>query len=129
MKLSRAQIQYLLIIYEMLEKGPVRLRDVAEILQVSKPSVHGMEEQFVRLGLLEKKRYMPIRMTEAGVKTVREYKGQLALLSGYLEKSLDLPREEAEESALALLGEWTEAYRRHVYGCLYAKQEEKRCGL
>lgn len=129
MKLSRAQIQYLLIIYEMLEKGPVRLRDVAEILQVSKPSVHGMEEQFVRLGLLEKKRYMPIRMTEAGVKTVKEYKGQLALLSGYLEKSLDLPMEEAKESALVLLGEWTEAYRRHVYRYLYAKQGEKRCGL
>ncbi len=115
MKLSRAQIQYLLIIYEMLEKGPVRLRDVAEAMQVSKPSVHGMEEQFVRLGLLAKKRYMPIQMTAEGKRVVKEYQKQLYVLSGHLEKSLYLPAAVARESALALLGEWPEEYRVSVF--------------
>ena len=77
MKLSRTQIEYLLIMDEMMEEGPVRLRDVAQALGVSKPSVHGMEEQFVRLGLIEKQRYAPVHMTEEGLRTAEEYRGKV----------------------------------------------------
>ncbi len=119
MELSRTQIQYLLTIYEMLEKGPVRLQDVAEAMQVSKPSVHGMEEQFVRLGLLEKKRYASIQMTSLGKQAVEEYGKQLYLLSGHLRKSLGLPGLVARQSALALLGEWNQACREEVAKRLY----------
>lgn len=115
MKLSRAQIQYLLMIYDMLERGPARLRDIAEAMQVSKPSVHGMEEQFVRLGLLEKRRYMPIQMTAEGKRVVKEYQKQLYVLSRHLEKSLYLTAEIAKESAFTLLGEWSEEYRKRVF--------------
>lgn len=123
MELSRTQIQYLLTIYEMLEKGPVRLQDVAEALQVSKPSVHGMEEQFVRLGLLEKKRYASIQMTSLGKQAVEEYGKQLYLLSGHLRKSLGLPGSIARQSALALLGEWNQACREEVAKCLYPQDK------
>lgn len=122
MKLSRAQIQYLLMIYDMLERGPVRLRDIAEAMQVSKPSVHGMEEQFVRLGLLDKRRYMPIQMTAEGKRVVKEYQKQLYVLSGHLEKSLYLPIAVAKESAFILLGEWSEEYRNRVF--LYLSQSQ-----
>ena len=91
MKLSRTQIEYLLIMDEMMEEGPVRLRDVAQALGVSKPSVHGMEEQFVRLGLIEKQRYAPVHMTEEGLRTAEEYRLQVQALSRCLEKALGLP--------------------------------------
>lgn len=123
MELSRTQIQYLLTIYEMLEKGPVRLQDVAEAMQVSKPSVHGMEEQFVRLGLLEKKRYASIQMTSLGKQAVEEYGKQLYLLSGHLRKSLGLPVPIARQSALALLGEWNQACREEVAKRLYPQEK------
>ena len=124
-KLSRAQIQYLLMIYEMLEKGPVRLRDVADALQVSKPSVHGMEEQFVRLGLLEKKRYAPVRMTAMGKQIAEEYQISLSLLSEFLAGTLHLLPDAARESAMLLLGEWSEESRERV--CLHLRQRKINC--
>ncbi len=125
MKLSRAQIQYLLMIYEMLEKGPVRLRDIADALQVSKPSVHGMEEQFVRLGLLEKRRYAPVQMTEIGKQLAQEYKVSLSLLSESLANTFQLSSGIARESALALLGEWSEEYRIQVCLCLHRQKTDE----
>lgn len=115
MNLSRAQIQYLLTIYAMLEKGSVRLQDIAQALQVSKPSVHGMEEQFVRLGLLEKKRYASVQMTELGKEVVKEYRELLQLLSDWLENSLSLPFFVAQQSALVLLGEWDGQCRQQIF--------------
>lgn len=123
MKLSRTQIEYLLIMDEMMAEGPVRLRDVAQALGVSKPSVHGMEEQFVRLGLIEKQRYAPVHMTEEGLRIAEEYRLQVQALSRCLEKALGLPESEARDSALALLGEWSEEYRGKVFSYLYARQK------
>lgn len=121
MELSRTQIQYLLTIYEMLEKGPVRLRDIAEAMQVSKPSVHGMEEQFVQMGLLEKKRYSPIQMTVLGGQAAKEYGSLLQLLSEYLEETLGLSPSLSKNSALALLGEWSGENRRQILQRLWQR--------
>ena len=123
MKLSRTQIEYLLIIDEMIEEGPVRLGDVAQALGVSKPSVHGMEEQLVRLGLIEKQRYAPVHMTEEGLRIAEEYRMQAQALSQRLGKALGLPESDARCSALALLGEWSEEHRGKVFSYLYAQQE------
>lgn len=111
MKLSRVQIAYLLTIYEMLEKGPVRLADVAQVMGVSKPSVHGMEEQLIRLGLLEKKRYSSVQMTESGREKARRYGEAVEILTSYFQSTLQLSTEAASQSAFALLGEWTEETR------------------
>ena len=111
MKLSRVQIAYLLTIYEMLERGPVRLADVAQVMGVSKPSVHGMEEQLIRLGLLEKKRYSSVQMTESGREKARCYGEAVEILTSYFQSTLQLSAEIAGQSAFALLGEWTEETR------------------
>lgn len=121
MELSRTQIQYLLTIYEMLEKGPVRLRDIAEAMQVSKPSVHGMEEQFVQMGLLEKKRYSSIQMTVLGQQAAKEYGNLLQLLSGCLEETLGLSPSLSKNSALALLGEWSGEHRQQILQRLWQR--------
>lgn len=121
MELSRTQIQYLLTIYEMLEKGPVRLRDIAEVMQVSKPSVHGMEEQFVQMGLLKKKRYSSIQMTVLGRQAAKEYGNLLQLLSGCLEETLGLSPSLSKNSALALLGEWSGEHRQQILQRLWQR--------
>lgn len=121
MELSRTQIQYLLTIYEMLEKGTVRLRDIAEAMQVSKPSVHGMEEQFVQMGLLEKKRYSSIQMTLLGEQAAKEYGTLLQLLSGCLEETLGISPTLSKNSALALLGEWNGESHQQISQHLWKK--------
>ena len=123
MELSRTQIQYLLTIYEMLEKGPVRLRDIAEAMQVSKPSVHGMEEQFVQMGLLEKKRYSSIQMTFLGEQVAKEYGNLLQLLCGFLEETLGISPALSKNSALALLGEWSRESRQQISQHLWKKSK------
>lgn len=54
MKLTAAQIRYLLAIYRLSKNGDVRSSDVAEHLDVSRPSTHRMIDQLQKMNLVYK---------------------------------------------------------------------------
>ena len=66
-KLTTTNIKYLITINQIYntEKG-VRCTDVANILGVSKPSVHRMVENMKNMGLIDKDRYGEIFFTDIG---------------------------------------------------------------
>jgi len=63
------QEDYLETIYKLKEeKGLVRISDIAEILQLSKPSVTQMMQRLEKEGCIEYKPYYPIELTSQGKK-------------------------------------------------------------
>lgn len=73
-KLTTTNIKYLITINQIYntEKG-VRCTDVANILGVSKPSVHRMVENMKSMGLIDKDRYGEIFFTEIGEELAAKY--------------------------------------------------------
>ncbi len=73
-KLTTTNIKYLITINQIYntEKG-VRCTDVANILGVSKPSVHRMVENMKNMGLIDKDRYGEIFFTEIGEELAAKY--------------------------------------------------------
>ncbi|MBQ7086490.1 MAG: helix-turn-helix domain-containing protein [Clostridia bacterium] len=73
-KLTTTNIKYLITINQIYntEKG-VRCTDVANILRVSKPSVHRMVETMKNMGLIDKDRYGEIFFTEIGEELAAKY--------------------------------------------------------
>ncbi|PIR55478.1 transcriptional regulator [Candidatus Peregrinibacteria bacterium CG10_big_fil_rev_8_21_14_0_10_36_19] len=63
------QEDYLETIYKLKEeKGLVRISDIAEVLQLSKPSVTQMMQRLEKEGCIEYKPYYPIELTTQGKK-------------------------------------------------------------
>ena len=65
-QLSATQIRYLFAIRELENQGVVRQGHIAQKLGVSDPSAHKMLLQLERLGLIAKKRYSSVFVTELG---------------------------------------------------------------
>ena len=116
MDLTSTHFRYLLAIYQLSRSYPaVRSISVAELLQVSRPSVARMLDILAEKDLVIKERYGKVTLTEQGVALARrqeEYVRRLALQICNL--GLELSAQEAEEAALALAavlpprcrGEW-----------------------
>ena len=88
------QEDYLETIYELeKEKGFVRSSDIAERLDLSKPSVTQMMQRLKRDGLVEYEPYTPIQLTKAGEKIgkgVAERHAVLAEFFTYLKIPKDI---------------------------------------
>lgn len=71
--LTASQIRYLLVL-KRLDKGDgVKSVDIANELQLSKPSVHNMMDFFLEQDIIHKEPKRQVYLTERGLKMAKEY--------------------------------------------------------
>ena len=106
--LTPSAIKYLLALLELCQpdKG-ARCMDIAEYLQVTKPSVHSMICNLCQSGLAEKKKYGAVFLTEQGHAEAERYAACYTLLLGRLHDALGLTDEAARSAACAVLAQLT----------------------
>ncbi len=105
MNLTATQIRYLLAIYHLSKNGIVRSSEIADSLNVSRPSVHRMVEQLFVMNLIMKEKYSSIGLTEKGYNMAEQYEEGLYHISGFLSNNLNLSNDTAENGALSILVE------------------------
>jgi DtxR family Mn-dependent transcriptional regulator len=84
------------------EKRAVRVKDVAERLGVSRPSVVAALAKLERQGLVRHERYGAAELTEAGARVATSVDKRHKLLFSFLHETLGLPAGKASEEACAL---------------------------
>lgn len=106
MKLTQSQSRYLIALYKLSdhEKG-VRSKGIAEALNVSRPSVNRMLNNLGNMGLLEKRLYGNVFLTEAGKELAEEHYQEIKRLGNQLEACLAIPSDVAEKCALLIISE------------------------
>jgi len=91
---------YLEAIYWLVEKDRVaRVKDIAEKLGVSMPSVTGALKNLSVKGLVNYDRYQFITLTDEGRQVARELARNHEVLRDFLVRVLHIPAQEAEENA------------------------------
>ena len=104
MLLTAIQIKYIRVLHRLQDVQSVKLADVAEVLHVSKPSVHNMFQKLKRFGLIVQDEKGYSRLTELGKETARQYEEEYTILFSFLTEILHLEKEIAQENAIALMG-------------------------
>jgi len=84
------------------EKRAVRVKDVAERLAVSRPSVVAALAKLERQGLVRHERYGAVELTEAGTRVATSVDERHRLLFSFIHETLGLPAGKASEEACAL---------------------------
>ncbi len=82
-------------------KGECRLRDLAELFQISSASAHRAIARLKRLGLMESEPYGPIRLTRKGRVLANQSQGLHQLVVDFL-LAIGVPRVSAEIDAEGL---------------------------
>lgn len=100
MHLTESSEMYLATIM-ILEKelGHVRVVDVAEELEVTKPSVTKAMNHLMKEGYIHKELYGNITLTPEGIAVATEVVKKRAMIVSYLERSLGLSNDEAVKNA------------------------------
>ncbi|MBM3313543.1 metal-dependent transcriptional regulator [candidate division WOR-3 bacterium] len=84
------------------EQRAVRVKDVAERLGVSRPSVVSALAKLERQGLVRHERYGAVELTADGAKVAASVDGRHKLLFSFLHETLGLPAAKASVEACAL---------------------------
>lgn len=98
-------MKYLFAMDELGKDGGIRSSAIAEILRVSKPSVHRMLEQMTRMDLVRKEKYSCVEITETGRALLQDYHEKWQVVHGFFQEKADLPDEICRPACLALLCE------------------------
>ena len=123
--LTAAAIKYLLALADLDEAGKgVRSVDLAEQLHVTKPSAHAMLRNLSAGGLVEKKKYGAVYLTEYGRALAASYTACFQPLHERLHRTLGLDEASSKRAACAVLAEVPEQLE-HLKAKLYA---EPACG-
>ncbi len=102
-ELSPSMEDYLESMYMIQQNGtPIRIKDIAEILNVKMPSVIGALKILKERGYIEYEKTTPLTLTEKGIQTASSVLKRHNILSDFLEKTLLLPHEEADATACRL---------------------------
>ena len=83
------------------QKGECRLRDLAELFQISNASAHRAIGRLKRIGLMESEPYGPIRLTKKGLVLASHSQGMHQLVVDFL-IAIGVPRASAEIDAEGL---------------------------
>lgn len=87
--LTASNIKYLLVIFELDHNGHgVRCTDIAEILHVTKPSVHRTAAVLKEMQLIHKDKYGAVFLTEIGKALSARYIKCCEVLHGYFKQLL-----------------------------------------
>ena len=82
-----------------LEKGVARVKDVAKMLGVKKPSVVSAVKNLESLGLVSHEHYGYLELTKQGLKKAQEIYNRHRILFNFLHSILGVPEEIAEKDA------------------------------
>ena len=100
MKFQDANEMYLKTILQLqVREGEAHVKDIAQILKVSKPSVTKALDGLKKKGFITQENYGPVFLTEAGRQTSTLVNYKHRILTKYLEEHLSLNSLEAEENA------------------------------
>lgn len=126
MHLTESSEMYLATIM-ILEKelGHVRVVDVAEELEVTKPSVTKAMNHLMKEGYIHKELYGNITLTPEGIAVATEVVKKRAMIGSYLERSLGLSHDEAVKNACRMEHVISEEMLQAIKSFL---QEEKHPG-
>ncbi|SFN26494.1 metal-dependent transcriptional regulator [Proteiniclasticum ruminis] len=126
MHLTESSEMYLATIM-ILEKelGHVRVVDVAEELEVTKPSVTKAMNHLMKEGYIHKELYGNITLTPEGIIVATEVVKKRAMIVSYLERSLGLSHDEAVKNACRMEHVISEEMLQAIKSFL---QEEKHPG-
>lgn len=101
--LSSALEDYLKIIYDrMRDDGVVRVRDIAQSLQVKAPSVTSALKRLDSLGLVDYAQRESVRLTPAGAAQARRISSRHHVLQWFFEEVLTLTPKEAASNACSM---------------------------
>ena len=104
MGMSSAATRYLLTIYRLSGEGaPVRSVDISRALGVSPASVVHMMGVLSGEGLISKRHYGRVQLTEEGVWAANQLYTKCMLLESFLTEELALERQVARRDAVACL--------------------------
>ena len=105
MNLTVNQIRFLLAVLSLTTLGEdVASKNIARILGVTRPSVHGMLEQMIERGFVEKARYGRARLTEEGLAAAQALEARRDKLMLLFIRRDRLPMDEALIAATSLMG-------------------------
>ena len=90
------------ILQVLTEKKGVRASDIAQRMEVSKPSVTGALQTLAKQGLLNYEPYDVISLTDKGEKVAREVLRRHEVLSRFLMDVLAIPEKKAVETACGM---------------------------
>lgn len=106
--MAQAEMRYLLAVYQLCEDGSeVRSVDVADFLDISRPSVAKQMKLLLEKGLIEKERYGGIRLSAEGTRLASEIHLQYTLLREYLMRELGVSAHNAKRDAISCICEWS----------------------
>lgn len=102
-KLSRSAEDYLEAIGNLCrEKGAARVNDIAQLLNVKKPSVTAAVRRLADQGLIIYRQYAPIELTEKGEAYANSVIRAHQVLRRFMHEVAGLSREKANETACML---------------------------
>ncbi|MGL4987005.1 MAG: metal-dependent transcriptional regulator [Treponemataceae bacterium] len=79
-----------------------RVKDIAQLLNISKPSVHTALHALEQKGMIVHEHYGSITLTEQGQQYFKEIRYKHDTISSYLQKILNVSLENAEKDACAM---------------------------
>lgn len=102
-KLTRSSEDYLEAIGNLCrEKGAARVNDIAQLLNVKKPSVTAAVRRLADQGLVVYRQYAPIELTEKGEEYADKVIRAHSILRRFMHEVAGLSREKANETACML---------------------------
>ena len=84
------------------ENNNPRVKDIAERLSLTKPSVHVALHTLEEQGMIEHEHYGAITLTEQGKKVYKQIKEKHDILTLFLEKIVGVDKEVAEKDGCAM---------------------------
>lgn len=121
--LTVSNIKYLLVVYELEHSGcGARSTDVAQMLHVTKPSVHRTAATLKKMGLIDKDRYGAAFLTETGKALAGRYVKCHAVLYGHFQQLLP-PECHIQSVSCAVLAQLTLEAAEHMCAKLLATAE------
>ncbi len=103
MKLTNSQEEYLKMIYVLSSAEKIaRVTDIAQKLNITKPSVNKGVKTLKEMQLINYETYGEITLTEKGVKIARAIIKRFDIIKIFLKEILDVPEEQAKKEAAAM---------------------------
>ena len=104
MNLTVNQIRFLLAVLSLTTMGEdVASKNIARILGVTRPSVHGMLEQMIERGFIEKARYGKARLTDDGLAVAQALEARRDKLMLLFIRRDGFPMDEALTTSISLM--------------------------
>lgn len=101
--LSVSSIRYLIAMYSLDNEKGMQCVNIAEALNVTKPSVHEMIETLCNKALAQKVKYGMVFFTEEGRELAARYVAYYDIILHFLSRKLALSLEDSKNAALSLL--------------------------